>query len=317
MQSKEVTQKVNEITRTVNKELADYYNRLDKIVSIAKAKAQSVTDTSREVKPCGIAQQVEDLSEEDRQVALSTVKGIETDVIKDKEEYGYVDIYGREYTGGSTDSGEEGRKVELVNVGIPKWVQEIQKSISSKLKRVTKREWFDVEGLHRGVTRKKKERGMKKTDYLYFLLDVSGSMSYYSYKGVPLLALLASYVPSVAKKYDGLWMQVDGGQIVPKELSKIGKGEIKSLILAGGGGAQFESAIAWMKEHIAKHNIQNPIVIMASDGDENFDFELLPNTIFVTTPDGVKAMEHNGMTKQGFPNPLKGQKVIEINIDAK
>ena len=316
MDSKELTQKVNAIASKVNRELSDFYEKIDSSIAIDKAKAQSAKDISREVKPCGIAEHIEEISEEDRQIAMSTVKGIETHVVNNQADFNFVDIAGREYTGGSKESGDEdGRKVPLVNVGMPRWVQELEKSVKSKLKRVTKREYFDPEGLIRGIARKKKERGMKRVDYVYFLLDVSGSMSYYSYKGIPLLSLLASYVPAIAKKYDGLWMQVDGDQIVPLELRKIGKGDIKSLILAGGGGAQFPSAIEWMKKHIADNNVQNPIIIMASDGDEDFEFELLPNTIFVTTPDGIKAMEHNGMTAQGFPNEAKGQKVIEINVD--
>ncbi len=317
LNSKEVTEKVNDIAKNVNKELASFYERLNKVVSMSKAKAQSATDISRQVKPCGIAEQIEEISEEDRQIAMSTVKGIESDVVKNKDDFGYIDLSERGADKGSKESGDNEDAVQLINVGVPKWVQDLERSVKSKLKRVKKREWFDAEALHRGITRKAKERGMKKIDYVYFLLDVSGSMGAYSYKGIPLLALFASYVPAFAKRFDGLWMQVDGDEVVPKELSKIGKGEIKSLILAGGGGAQFDMATEWMKNHIKENRIENPIIIMASDAHEYFEFEILPNTIFVTTQEGWN-FSHNadtGLIKQGFPDASKGQKVIIIDVD--
>ncbi len=315
--SKEVTEKINNIAKKVNKELAEFYNRLDNVVAMSKAKVQSVKDNSRQVKPCGIAEQIEEISEEDRQIAISTVKGIESDVIKNKREFDYIDLSERGMDKGSKGSGDESDEVQLVSVGVPKWIQELERSVKSKLKRVKKREYFDAEALHRGITRKAKERGMKKVDYVYFLLDVSGSMSNFSYKGIPLLALLASYIPAIAKKYDGLWMQVDGDVIVPKELRKLGKGEIKSLVLTGGGGAEFDKATEWMKNNIRENKIENPIIIMASDAHENFDFELLPNTIFVTTQEGwdISHKYDNGLIKQGFPDASKGQKVIVIDID--
>ena len=213
MESKEIVKEVNRIVSNVNVDLSDFYESLRNDVALTKAKAQSVTDRSRKVKPCPILEEIPEISESDRQIAISTIKNIEKVVKDNKEDFVGVDISERGDDKGSSESGgDEGRETTLINVGIPKWVQELENSVKSKLKRKKKREYFDVEGLVRGVTRKKKERGMKRIDYVYFLLDVSGSMSGFSYKGVPLLALFASYIPAIAKKYEGLWVQVDGGE---------------------------------------------------------------------------------------------------------
>jgi hypothetical protein len=315
----EILTAANSIVSGVNTEISDFYNSLRDSVATDKAKAKTGKDNSRKVKSCPIINQIEEISETDREVAISSIKNIEKVIVENKEEFAMVDISNIDYTGGSKDSGgDEGRKVELVDVGIPKWVQEIERSVKSKLKRIKKREYFDVEGLVRGVTRKKKERGMKRVDYVYFMLDVSGSMSYSSYKGKPLLTILASYIPSIAKKFDGLWVQVDGDQVITDELSKLKKSDMRSIILGGGGGADFEMAVEWIKRHIDDNGITNPVVVMATDADEQFDFQLLPNTIFVTTNVGWdKYAHHNGLIRQGFPSLALKQKLIVIDIDIK
>jgi len=320
MEAKEILKDVNSIVSKVNIDLSDYYKTLKTDVALQKAKAQSVKDISRKVKACPILEEVREISESQRQVAISTVQAIKDIVKNNKTDFDAVDISDRGDDKGSSESGDgKGYEEKIVNVGMPKWVQEIENSVKSKFKRIKKREYFDVEGLFRGVTRKKKEKGMKKIDYVYFLLDVSGSMSGFSYKGVPLKNLLASYIPPIAKKYEGQYVQVDGGKVIPTDLKVLSKGEIKSIILGGGGGANFPEAIEWIKNDIITQGITNPIVIMASDAHEDFDFELLPNTIFVTTDEGWQhsLRGNNGLIAQGFPNPLKGQKVIIINVDPK
>ena len=318
MDSKEIYNKVNQISSKVNDELSDFYNSLKDDVTKIKAKAKSGTDRSRVVRECPILEQIEPINEEQRQTVISTVRNIRDFIKENPNDFQGVDVSERGDDLGSKESGREyGIESKIINVGIPKWVQELENSVKAKLERVKKREYFDVEGLIRGVTRKKKEKGMKRIDYVYFLLDVSGSMEGYSYRGINLKKLLASYVPAIAKKFKGMWLQVDGCNIIGKDLQDIGKGEIKSLILYGGGGADFYCANEFMREHIQKNNITNPIIVLASDAHEDFRFELLPNTIFLTTSEGWQHSKRfdNGLISQGFPNPLKGQKVILIEID--
>ena len=320
MDSNEANILANKVVSKANEELYDFYRKLKEDVALTKAKAQTVTDRSKMVSapPCPILEEIKPISETDRQVGMSVVKEITDYIKKNASDFQGVDISERGDDKGSKESGNDyGEESQLVNVGVPKWIQELENSVKSKLQRVTKREYFDVEGLTRGSLRKKKEKGSKKKDYVYFLLDVSGSMDGYSYKGVNLKALLASYVPPFAKKFQGKWIQVDGMRVIPHELSDMSKGEIKSLVLGGKGGASFAEAIEFVKDDIIKNNITNPIVVMASDAHEDFTFELLPNTIFLTTDEGWRwsLRGNNGLIAQGFPNALKGQKVIIVNID--
>lgn len=321
--SGEILKEVNQIVSKVNADLSEYYKTLKTDVALRKAKAQSVRDISRKVMPCPIVEELKkNLTESKRQIAASTIEKFKKIIKKNKSDFETVDISERGDDKGSSESGDgTGSEEAIVNVGIPKWVKEIENSIKSKFIRVKRRDYFDVEGLFRGVTRKKKDKGMKKINYVYFLLDVSGSMEGHRYKGVPLKNWFASYIPPIAKKYEGQYVQVDGGTVIPNSLKSLSKGEIKSIILGGGGGANFPEAIEWIKNDIIDKNITNPIVVMASDSHEDFDFELLPNTIYITNSEGwdYSLRGNNGLTSglnKGFPNPLKGQKAIIIDIDA-
>ncbi|MBK7362971.1 MAG: VWA domain-containing protein [Micavibrio sp.] len=320
MDSKEALKEVNRIAIGVNAELSDFYETLKNNIAETKAKAKYGTDKSREVKACPIIQQIDDDvldDEEERQKSISTQKSIEK-VIRENPNDFNIDVPEDDFYGGSKGSGEGvGRAVQINILGIPKWMQDIESAVKAKFERKKKRDWFDVEALVRGSTRKRKEMGMRRTDYVYFLLDVSGSMEYAGYKGRSLLSIFASYIPPMAKRFkSGMWVQVDGGDVITNELSDLSKGEIKELVLGGGSGADFGMAIEFIKNDIEKKKIkQNPIIIMATDGNEDFDFELLPNTIFVTTETGWSYANKSGLSAQGFPNALKGQKAIVINTD--
>jgi hypothetical protein len=323
MESKEANVLANKIVSVANEELYQFYRKIKEDVALTKAKGQKVTDRSKVATPaCPTLEPILEnpIGETERQTGMSVVKELTDYIKKNADDFQGVDISERGDDKGSKDSGSEiGKDTKIVNVGSPKWIQELENSVKSKLERVTRREYFDVEGLTRGLTRRKKEKGSKRKDYVYFLLDVSGSMDGFSYRGINLKALLASYVPAIAKKFKGKWIQVDGRRVIPHELSDMSKGEIKSLILGGGSGASFDEAIEYVKDDIIKSNVTNPIVIMASDAHEDFNFELLLNTIFLTTDEGwdYSKRSDNGLIRQGFPNVNKGQKVILIDIDTK
>jgi hypothetical protein len=322
MDSNEANRLANKVVSKANEELYDFYRKLKEDVAMTKAKAQTVSDRSKIISapPCPILEEIKPISETERQVGMSVVKEITDYIKKNASDFQGVDISERGDDKGSKEVGSDyGYETKVVDVGVPKWVQELENSVKSKMQRVTKREFYDAEGLTRGLLRKKKEKGNKRKDYVYFLLDVSGSMDSYSWRGINLKALLASYIPPFAKKFKGKWIQVDGVRVIPHELADMSKGEIKTLVLGGGGGASFAEAIEYVKDDIIKNDITNPIIVMASDAHEDFSFELLPNTIFLTTDEGWRYSLRggNGLIRQGFPNPLKGQKVITVNIDRK
>lgn len=319
MESVDIINKVNEITNNVNKGLESFYQKISESISKSTSK-QEVVDKSkivkRDIKPSDIVSHIPDLTEIEREKAISVVKDITQEISANKAEYGFVDIGDRGDDRGSKESGDGTGEVKLISVGRPKWFDELDKGIANVFKRYKKREYFDVEGLFRGVTRKKVEKGMKRKNYLYLMLDVSGSMAAYSYKGVPLVALFASYLPPIVKKYEGAFIQVDGREVIHTEFRQLSKqGISEKITLGGGGGASFTEAMEYVKKHIKDNDITDPVVIMASDGHEDFDFEFLPNTIFLTTYRGWENRTWNGWDEQGFPNELKNQKMILIEID--
>ena len=317
MDSREITATVNNIASSVNSELNDFYESLRNDVALKNAKMQSVKDSSRRVKACPVLNEIPKMTETERQIAMSVTKNIEKVVVDNRNDFEGVDVSETSYTGGSKDSGgNEGTETVIINVGIPQWILDIKQSVKSAFKRVKRREWFDEEGLVRGLTRKKKEHGMKRIEYVYFVLDVSGSMSWTKFRGVDLIIWFASYIPSVAKMYSGRYVQVDGDKVIDNDLKKLSKADIKTIILGGGSGADFAMANEWIKNDIITRKVTHPVIVIATDNDEDFHYELLPNTIFITTDKGWdEYAERSGLIEQGFPNPLKGQKVIIIDVD--
>lgn len=319
MTNKEINEKLNEISGRVNKELESFYKQLNdnlqkkKTEIKARDKSQVV---ERKPKVANIVGEIPEMNDIQREEAMSVVKDITQEIQSNKAQYGNIDLGDRGDDRGSLESGEGTGEVQLISIGRPFFFDELDKGIANVFKRVKKREYFDVEGLFRGVTRKKKEKGLKRKNYLYLMLDVSGSMGSYSYKGVPLVALFASYLPPMIKKYDGLFVEVDGDEVKDTEFRTLSRNKLSDKIkLSGGGGAQFELATNWVRKHIKDNNVTDPIVIMAFDGHENFDFPLIKNTFFMTTQYGTKNFEWNGLDKQGFPNADLGQKLIVVDVD--
>lgn len=324
MDSAEIRKRLNEISSNINKELDSFYSKLENALDKKKSK-EKAKDKSRVVdrkpKASQIAENIPDLTAIEREQAMSVIKDVTQEIANNKPDYGYVDLAGRGQDAGSKEVGEGTGVVELIDIGRPSWLDELAKGIAKVFRRITKRQYFDVEGLVRGVTRKSKEKGLKRKNYMYMMLDVSGSMSSYSYKGTPLVSLFASYLPAMVSRYDGCFVEVDGDEVKMTEfktLSRQGmsdKIEKNSIKLSGGGGAEFKKATLTIIEHIEKNNVTDPCIVLASDGHEDFNFMLLRNTFFMTTQYGVNTISWNGMGKQGFPNSDLGQKIILIDVD--
>jgi len=136
MDSVDIAKEVNIISKRVNEQLSDFYESLKNDVAMNKAKAKSGKDNSRQVKVCPIIQQIEPMSESERQIATSTIANIEKVVKDNPNEFGGKDISETSYTGGSKGTGDgTGRETELISVGMPKWIQEIENSVKAKFKR--------------------------------------------------------------------------------------------------------------------------------------------------------------------------------------
>jgi hypothetical protein len=109
-------------------------------------------------------------------------------------------------------------------------------------------------GLQQGYMKFKKQKALivEPTKQIYVLLDQSGSMDQYAFKGRNLLELLASFIPELGKEYEGfLWVCSDCNMSyydadessVPNKSVKL-EDVTTSLIYSGGGGTSFDGAFA-------------------------------------------------------------------------
>ena len=141
--------------------------------------------------------------------------------------------------------------------GTPKWFKEIEAGVGELIGAPEKgRKGIDYEGaqtyISQGifVNRKPKAKIFKPNKQIYILLDQSGSMSQMASGGVSFLKLLSSFIPELAKKYEGyFWVCDDCGMtyyekdenLVPNESVKL-KNVTSRIVYHGGGGTAFDGA---------------------------------------------------------------------------
>ena len=264
---------------------------------------------------CPTTDMVPDMTEAQRQGAVALVESIKQEInanphiFKTEEDNRTMDF-------GSKDVGYMDAVVQLVYVKEPDFMKEIRVFAASYKKKKGK-EYFDPEAMVRGRLTKKKAKTKAKNDSLYLLLDVSGSMWYYRYKGLPLIQLMASYMPIFAQKFDGFWVQTDGARIVignMKELKKL-KDKNNQVRLTGGSGADYVTAYNTIQAHsIDNFGEENPTIILFTDMADVFPNPMPRNMCVVTTSNKQGELKKI-IADSSFPDERKGQKVILIDID--
>ena len=263
---------------------------------------------------CPTTENVPNMTETERQKVSALCESIKQEV--NAEPYKFqTEVDKRKYDSGSKDSGYMDESIKLIYVQEPKFIKDI-KTFCKSYKKKKGKEYFDEEMLVRGRLSMKKEKTKAKNDALYLLLDVSGSMWHYEYKGIPLIQLMASYMPLFAQRFDGFWVQTDGARMVISQLKELKKLKKKdSLIrLTGGSGADYIVAI----DTIVQHSIKNfgeadPTIVLFSDMHEDFP-NPMPRNLALVIPSNKQ--EFLGEIKDPiFPNEKKNQKIILIDID--
>lgn len=318
MELNEIINELNSISKSVDKELQELYSSLRKQ---KEKKQKSKTDASKVIsrspQVADISGIVPDLDAIEKQNAQSILKDITNEIKNNKADYGHIDLRDRGDDMGSKGAGEGTGEVTLLKIGRPDWFDLLDKGIARAFKRVKRKEWFDTEALNRGLIRKQKSMGLKPKNYVFLLLDVSGSMSSYSYKGTPLVELFASYLPPMVMNYDGSFIEVDGDEVNDTAFRTLSKQQMMDKIaLSGGGGAEFEKAMAYVNAKIIKDKITDPCVIIATDGHEDFDaFEIPKNLFFMTTKYGVDSYGLRQLKAKGFPNHDLNQHIIVVDVD--
>lgn len=281
---------------------------------------QKFVDKSTVLPGCPISENVPKMSEQQRNDAQALIEQLKQDI--SKEPHKFLDTQRgetREYTGGSKESGDNDEVIKLIYIREPAWFKEI-KQFCKNYKKQQGKEYFDEELMVRGRLSKKKQKTKTLDESLYVLLDVSGSMWFYSYKGIPLIQLMASYMPAFAKNYSGHWVQNDGPRTVFSELSdlkKAFKGKmLDKLRLQGGGGANYIVAINTIQQHsLENYGEKNPTIVLFTDMDEEFPNPMPRNILVVTTSDrNNKSWRFEAIEDKNFPSDKLGQKLIFIDV---
>lgn len=276
---------------------------------------QKYIDKSSLYEPCPIIQEQENLTQEQINTAVTLAETIKQDITKDPYKFLSVNDDRTEIGVGSKDSGDGvGRVINTIYIEEPSWIKDIV-DFCKKYKRSKGKEYFDIEMMMRGRLSKKKARVKAQDSSLYVLLDVSGSMEHYSYKGIPMLQIMATYIPIIAKKFEGWWVQSDG-EIPRMSPLKILKNDYDGkMMLTGGGGADYVIAInTIIADSIIKYKNSEPTIVLMTDMEEQFPNPMPKNIILLTTAN-KKDLIPKRIEDKSFPSELKNQKVILIDFD--
>lgn len=202
----------------------------------------------------------------------------------------------------------ERKRTELPMIGTPPWVRELKGIVKNfgKAKRRRGRDYYDIESLVRNIPEKQPEKKLKRQDYLFTILDTSGSMLGSSETGRTYLAEMSKYIIPIAKEFDGkLFMPsdymkelvVNVNYFENKDLRKgFAKAkEITELNIVGGGGLVAEPAYEEIAIEIRDNNNARPLVITLTDGLENFPANIikeLQTSIFVMPEKNVNSFRN-------------------------
>jgi len=266
---------------------------------------------------CGTLERQPELDAGDKIVA-DTESNVIKQIIKNNK-INYADLHEmtNESMRGSGGSGDMGYEIEPSNVGIPKWVKELQSDLRVFRGRQKTKEDYDFESMVRGLPRKQKAKKNLREKSLFILLDTSGSMFGRSSRGHSIIELVAGYILPIAKKFSGeLWF-VDSGDASEKvSLKIIRKDQVKNhkpvLNVVGGGATVFDDALKDLndtKERFRqKQGDTDFMTVFLTDADTTWTESLLPtNLIIVTVPEGQRYLP--------FLDPKKNQRAIIAQVD--
>ena len=206
--------------------------------------------------------------------------------------------------------------VTLPEIGTPKWVKELKdmvKGFAGGSKQRGK-EYYDPEDLIRGMLTKQSEKQLKKSVYVYTVLDTSGSMNSATEGGISFIQLMMRQIPAIVREYEGEVILCDTDIHYPiMENRKIRKalGDAGNFTYAGGGGTDFSLAYDYVLRQLLEIRIKKPqaeaLVITLTDAGVFWDIDKikeLKNFVVVTTPKekrNVKAIT-DALPPQEYPN---------------
>ena len=244
---------------------------------------------------------------------------------------------------GSGGTGNMDGLMKVPFFGRPKWFDEIEAGVGEMFgEPVSIKKGIDYESAQTYldqkifISRRPRLRTQRQTKEIYALLDTSGSMSFFMYKGIPFLKLLGSFIPTLAQEYDGEFWACDACSVsqydadpnsVPGKswkLQDIRAAKLEGVIpVKGGGGTLFGGAFKKLKEIEETKKKENPefemCVLFFSDMDL-FDWDVVkkyqPSRTMFITP---KTTERYLSDQYGwiYRNPNNKIILIDLEIDKK
>ena len=208
------------------------------------------------------------------------------------------------------DAGEEEGTVTFVELSKPAWVNLIKTDLKDwqYSERETSKDWYDVEDLIRGVESKERAKKYEPKEYVYTLIDTSGSMMGQGKGGKTYLEILGGYLPFIVSAYNGQVWCVDTKIHCEYENTQAREGfsVANEMSLGGGGGNDWTQAF---EKLIALQDVKGKefMTIILTDALMDWSIELMrriKNLIVVipNEPEMKKAIPWHFFNDPDYPN---------------
>lgn len=237
--------------------------------------AGEVEDDGIIYEPCGVADHVEQLDPVDLDKARQKMDEIITQV--EENPFDFPDaarVYGQNNPG--TGTGDKREIIQLPQMGKPSWFKRLKGLVKAYGRPVKKRSRgeFDIEMLIRNVDEKDRIRSKRRNELVFTIVDTSGSMLATSASGRSYMEEMAKYVPQIVEDYDGEVLVIDTeikdifkNKDVKKALRKAKKDASQNqLMLAGGGGTNFNKAYAYIVERSRNEKFEALVIVLTDAG---------------------------------------------------
>lgn len=305
-----VDAEMREVSDVVDPIVGRLYDRMDEL-------QRGKGNVSEEVTTCGTCKAIKNLKSSSAKKAAEVKDEIIEQVKANPHIFKDVPV-----VSGSTQissGGGVGSKrvfVRLPEIGTPKWVKELRDMVRGFAGGTRKRskDYYDPEDLVRGMLSKQPEKKIKKEQFIYTVLDTSGSMSSGTNSGMSFIQLMTNQIPAIVREYEGEIILCDteihypiySNKQIRKALSDTG-----NFAYAGGGGTDFDLAydyiIRQMEEIRKKTPKAEALVITLTDAGVNWNIDIikeLQNFVVVTTPKEARNVQviTDKLPPEQYPN---------------
>lgn len=289
--NRKVEAEMRKISDVIDPITSRLYDKLDKI-------ERKKTGASEEVPTCGTCKSVKNMTSR----SVKTATQVQNEIVEQIQANPHVfnDVAGAIFdsTAISSGGGESGqfRRIYLPEIGVPKWVKELNGLVKGMIggKKKRGKEYYDPEDLVRGVLSKQPEKVVKKEQFVFTVLDTSGSMGQSTETGISFLQLMMNQIPPIVREFQGEVIMCDGNiqrPIYTNLQIRDALDKSKGIVQKGGGGTDFDEAYQHIIDTMKEKRKSNPnaqsITITLTDAGVTWNKKLIEeigNFIVVTTP---------------------------------